>query len=384
MNVIGFLCELDRKNNTRVLHSSFVLHRVKPLYDYLKQHDIKLFMYNPAFIEPNTLVVKGYFFDGRNYFPAIRWVPKINANYFLHPPRWFKQDMGYKTYQKWSAGLGIKAFPSWNVADTFVDKLKTYEIVNECMPNFHPYTELYDHSESQVQSFTQKSKRLFFKKRSGARGEEMLVSNFIDNSYVLDYHAKKKVDRYQFKTLSEMVNKINVLVEGHDYIIQEGVVMDKLDDSVFYIRMIMYHDSENWGFVDKSLISGSNCYVAHSDFGAKLYYTKALLKKIYGEARYMDVFNTVANKCLELTRLLDGVFSGQIMEVAYDCLVKKDGEVCVVEVNTHPGMGQVEPIKDVFNMSEQDVQTYDTYIKPYMEGVGAFLHKKLIWSASHS
>lgn len=384
MKVIGFLCGLDRMDNTEVLHRSFVLHRVKPLYDYLIQYDVKLFMYNPVFIEPDTLVVPGYFFDGHGYYPAIQKAPKVNANYLLHSKRWLNQGMGYKSYQEWSAGQGIRAFPSWKVIDAFVDKQKTFEILNAFKKNLHPYTDIYSGSVVQMKNFINKSARVFIKNRYGVRGQKMFALNYINDEYILYYHTKRKVDCYAFKMLDKVLNKINSLVSDDSYIIQEGVIMDKLDGSVFNIHMLMYHDGEKWAFVEKSLISDPGCYVTLAEFGAKYYYTKELLKNIYGETKYMDIYNKVADKCLELTRYLDRVFSGQIMEVAYDCLIKNSEIVYLIEVNMRPGMRQVEPIKDIFNMSKHDMQIYDTYVKPHMSGVGEFLRKQLLQLSTNS
>ncbi len=377
-NTIGFMCNINKSQKpihslgpnqiTRAVHISRVL----------KDFGSKLLIYSPIYIDLELKTVPGFYVEGNDFiFIDELPIPIINCNWTVGTKTLHREEgIGYEKFKVWSRDNGIQIYVPYTFVEIALDKYCTHSLISGFDQELCPYTELFERTKFQLQDFFTMGDIIFLKPRKGGRGNRIIsLKKQNRNSYSLSFYTKKQKQEYNFNSLEDVLKEIEKIITNRNYIVQKGIETQRYNGHSFDVRVLMLHDGKDWHCIHQARIGAKDYDISNVSQGGIEMVLEELLLRVYGK-KHKKIINEVGKLSFSLADYLESKYPSQLIELAFDFVLDKTGNIYLVEINTKPGL-YLQILTDVFNIQPEEREVFTEFIEPHIYYMGKFLQTKL-------
>ena len=361
----------------------YLLYRMVPMAELLRESGSQLFMYSPRHVDPDTGTVLGYVIDNGRFVETESAVPHVNGNWYLGSDLSIHgEGMSGPQFQRWAKDNDIEIYPPPDFSRLLKDKYRTFRLLAKFDRTLHPHTELYVPARDQVAQFLDRGDAVYLKPRRGNQGNGVLVLERDAEGFRLARYERKRRHVTTGEALPALVEAINRVVGDERYVIQEGIDVERCGDASFIVRVIMVHDGQRWHWIHKAVRAAPGSHVANTSQGGSNHTLVDLFSMVYTHQDVDWLVDRVRHVSFAITSYLEGRYPDRLMEIAFDFVIDRQRNVHIVELNTHPGMTKPgmplhNAFEDIFNRTPQEQVLYDRYVVGHATHLARFLQKKL-------
>lgn len=381
MQYIGFMADICENELDPKIAGYARRMRAVPMAAYLKEQGIELFIYSIRNVDPKTKLASGFIIQNKKLCPITAPIPKVNGDWYYgtYPYKNIKSP-SYNEFHKFAKDNRIEIYPSRKLAKMISNKFLTYKLVYQYCQSAQPFTELFDGSLNQIKRFLSQSKLIFLKPIYGDKGNKIFTIKREGENCKLTFYENKvmKVDYYP--SLNILLSQVVDMIKKGNYIIQEGINMKRYNDESFIIRAILMHDGEQWQWNHKFVLTNNKGDVANMTQNGVSFTLEDFLPKIFSEEKLEDIYTNIKKFSFNLADYLNP--EEKEIEIAFDLVIDKDGDIFFLEMNYRPGMlmpgmDPKKPFKNIYNLDENEQVLYDKYCATAGKYMGRYLQCKL-------
>jgi len=378
MNYVGLLYNCSRNTNPRERLSPSILNRVVLIDTALKQFDMRVFYYNPKHVTTLGKKIPGYVLKGDQFVATSQRVPTVNGNWSYQTRQLLDKGMGYNRFLHWIEENGVGVYVPLEFSELAVNKQQSYEIFRAYDPTLQPYSEEFRRSARQLANFVERSKLTFIKPRNGNKGDDIITVRRADKKLSVNYYKKGSREQRVVNT----VRAANDLVQGltkhqRKYVIQRGVEAFQYEGSVFDLRVIIVRDDVSSYCFHEARVSPVGSELSNVSQGATSVPTEEILVRMLGKTHAHRVLKELRRVAFGLAEYLDTLHPGELMEVAYDFLLDRDGRLYLLEINTKPGLPGAGFETSIFDQDLDQSGEFQRLVHPYVACLARFLKSKV-------
>ncbi len=388
MKAIGFMYNYSEN---KPITKYYGLFRIIPIANYLREYGIELQVYSPKHVNPDTKMVMGYLVGENGLIPKIFPIPKINGNWYTGMNRSkLTHTMGKDEFREWHLSHGISTYPPYELCSFVKNKLTSYEALNDNPGILQPVTELYQGTQTQVESLLTLSSTVFFKPWKGNKGDNIYILKQLQGKFIVHYYLKRQVEEFLFSTLKDASQFINKRTAKHKFIIQQGLDSILYEQRPFIFRAILLNDGDRWHWLHKVVVAKHKSDIANTTQDSTNFFTKDLLTELFGREEAARLLRKLKSTCFTINDTLSQKFSEPLNENAFDLMIDKQKNFHLIELNTQPGMTKPGlplnyKFKNLFSPEGEEKKYYDTTVKPHGILLGKFLKYQLDkWLEEHA
>ena len=357
--------------------SPSIINRVVLIDGHLREAGMRVFLYGPQHIKPAEATVEGCLFEKGKFLPHTAPVPAVNGNWTSRTRRLLAEGMGYLEFGKWAQERSIGIYVPHAFSELLGDKHETYKLVRTFHESLHPHSELYTRSQRQLAHFVDTGRITFLKPRTGSKGEGIVTLRRGENGLSVSYYEGGKLKRHPAKTIRDAFNLIRELTRpGKSYVVQHGVETMRHGRSTFDIRVVMLHDGNAWNWITEARLSPEGSDVSNVSQGGASVPTKDLLVDLLGPEGGQQLLYELKSESFGLAASLERIHPGDIMEVAFDFVVNREGKLRVVELNTKPGIAGIGSEVSILDKKPEDEPQFERIVYPHVRHLARFLMTK--------
>jgi hypothetical protein len=104
--------------------------------------------------------------------------------------------------------------------------------------------------------------------------------------------------------------------------------------------------------------------------------TEDLLFDLLGYDGARNMLHELEGESFGLAAFLERLHPGDIMEVAFDFVIDREGRLRLIEINTKPGLAGIGFLCTVFEMRPAQRPLFERWVHPHTTGLARFLQKK--------
>lgn len=377
MSDIGFLYNCSLNTNPSVRSSPSIVNRATLIDSRLREAGQRIFFYSPRHVRESEPTVPGYYLDGGEFVRARAPVPRVNGNWTYATRTLINQGMGYERFLQWSERQRIGIYVPHAFSELVRNKFETYKLVRAYHETLHPHSEPYRQSARQLEHFLSNAETAFIKPRAGSKGNRIVSLKKEGPGLALTWYANGRRKHSTVGTLAAARDFIrDVTRGGRGYLIQEGVSVMRHHGRVFDIRVIMINDGEAWHWLHEARESGRDSEISNVSQGGTSIVTEDLLFDLLGYEGARNMLHELAGESFGLAAFLERLHPGDIMEVAFDFVIDREGRLRLVEINTKPGFAGIGFQCTVFEMRPAQRPLFEHWVYPHTTALARFLQKK--------
>jgi hypothetical protein len=376
MKLVGFQYNRSPLDRTRRLSPS-VINRVALIDGSLRDAGLRLFVYGPQHVDPAQGRVPGWLFENRTYLPAAAEIPRVNGNWTHRTRRLLERGMGYSQFARWADERRVGIYVPHAFSELLGDKHETYKLVRGFHETLHPHCELYTRSERQLEYFVETGRLTFLKPRTGSKGDRIVTVRRDETGLSVTHYEAGGRRHRAARTVGEAAEYVRGLISGErKYIIQHGVETLRHDGSTFDIRVTMLHDGRAWHWLHEVRRSPEGSDVSNVRQGGKTVVTEDLLFDLMGAERAQEMLYELRNESFGLAAYLERLHPGDILEVAFDFAIDREGRLRLLEVNTKPGLAGIGADVSIYDKRPEQEPLFERWVYPHARHLARFLAEK--------
>jgi hypothetical protein len=377
MKHVGFHYRCSLKKNPRNRVSPSVLNRVALIDTHLREAGFRLFFYCPSQITSAGTAVEGYLFEQGEFVQTRAEIPAVNGNWISRTRRVLNRGMGYHEFARWAEARRIAVYVPHAFSELVGNKHETYKLVRGFHETLHPHCEPYVQSSKQLEQFIETGRLTFVKPLSGSRGNRIITVRRNKKGLSVTHYHKGKRRRRAAKTLKAATEFVRKLTEGkRKYVIQHGVETLRHDGSTFDIRVTMLHDGQAWSWLHEIRLSPEGSDVSNVSQGGEIIVTEKLLFDLLGGEAAQQKLDEIKSDSFGLAAYLERLHPGEILEVAFDFALDREGQLRLIEINTKPGLAGVGSDITIYDKKPEDEPLFERWVYPHTTSLARFLLDK--------
>lgn len=260
---------------------------------------------------------------------------------------------------------GVKLFTEVNVIKLANDKLKSQKfLVSKGIKM--PIADIY--SSNNLLKMLNYNESCILKPIFGSQGAGIIYIKYNAPGYTLKYE-----DKEISISDNELENKVNDIIlkyyklDPAKYLIQQYINLQKYNDSVFDIRVLMQKDGDNnikrTGMGVR--IGGANRITANLHTGGNKLELSVLLKELFNEDLDGPISNTIRNTSEKICKEIEKEI-GSLGELALDYLIGETGNIYLIEINARPGRTLFEIMPEIHEKSIERPILYMKYLVKHL------------------
>ncbi len=375
---VGFLFNCSMRTNPSVRLSPSVINRVALIDAALRQAGQRVFFYSPKHVTPTATKVPGYYFDAGRFIATTAEAPLVNGNWTYRTRRLLEKGMGYQEFIRWTEQRRMGVYVPYAFSELVADKFETYKVVRGYHETLHPYCERYRRSARQLEHFLANNRLVFIKPRAGSKGDRIVTVKRAADGLTGTYYEAGARRQFVAKTSAAANEHIRGLTRGKKgFVIEEGIETLAHDDRVFDIRVIMVHDGHAWSWVHEARLSPAGSDVSNVSQGGVSVVTEDLLLALLGAEAAQHKLQELRSESFGLAAYLETLHPGDLLEVAFDFVIDREGRLRLVEINTKPGLAGIGFLRTIYDKTPEDEPLFERWVYPHTTALARFLQNKL-------
>ena len=377
LSQVGFLFGFK---SAKSLKNPLLGYRAVPMHYALREAGVRLLMYSPLELNPDEGTVNGYVIENDRLQKLEAPVPGVNGNWFNG---WLsrRHREPLDRFRHWAKASGVEIYPPTSFTRLLNDKFESYLAINDIDPALHPYTELYDGSEVQLNRFLDLGPKVFLKPRRGGKGDGVIVLDAGESGYALNHYLNQQQTHTHWSARKDALEGIARLAGNTAYIIQHGYRLARYQDAAFILRTILIDDGDQYHWIHKAVLAPPGSEVANTTQDGTNFTMLDLLTKAYDVTTAERLIHDTRRLSFDTTHGLDRLYPGELMEVAYDFVIDHEHQVKIIEVNTKPGMTKPglskDSFRDILHRNPEEDELYQRAVVPHSTLLARYLHSKL-------
>lgn len=377
MNSIGFQHNYSVTTNLRRRLSPSLVNRVALMEPVLRAAGFRLLVYSPQQIRPGQATVSGFAFENGEFVRTQGQIPRVNGNWTHRTRRLLRKGMGYREFGRWAADNRIGIYVPNAFSELIGDKLETYKLVRGFHETLHPHCEPYVNSVQQLDYFLQAGRLNFIKPRTGSKGNRIItLRRDAAGLSVTRYEAGER-RQIRVKSLREITDFVTESTTGkRNYVIQHGVETMRYQHSTFDIRVTMLHDGKAWRWLHEARLSPAGSDVSNVSQGGEITVTEDLLFEMLGGEAAQDLLYRLQSESFGLASYLERLHPGDLLEVAFDFVIDRAGQLRLLEVNTKPGLAGIGSDISIYDKLPEHEPMFERWVYPHVKHLAGFLLAK--------
>jgi len=377
MKLVGFHYNRSPLDTSKRLSPS-VVNRIALVDGFLRDAGLRLFVYGPHHIDPAEATVGGHVFENGTFLPSMETIPTVNGNWTHRTRRLLEHGMGYQQFGRWVEERRIGIYVPHAFSELLGNKHETYKLVRGFHETLHPHCELYARSERQLAYFVETGRITFLKPRTGSKGERIVTLRRDGTGLSVTYYEGGERKRHAVKTLREASTLVRGLTERkRSYVIQHGVETMRHGTSTFDIRVTMLHDGRTWNWLHEARLSPGGSDVSNVWQGGEIVVTEDLLFDVLGREGAQQILYELKSESFGLAAYLERLHPGDILEVAFDFVIDREGRLRLLEINTKPGLAGIGSDVSIFDKLPEHEPLFERWVYPHARHLAGFLSRKL-------
>ena len=377
MNVVGFHYNRSPLDKSKRLSPS-VVNRVALIDGFLREAGLRLFLYGPHHIKPAEETVEGFLFENGRFLPSTTKIPAVNGNWTHRTRRLLEEGMGYQQFGRWAEERRIGIYVPHAFSELLGNKHETYKLVRGFHETLHPHSELYARSERQLAYFVETGRITFLKPRTGSKGDRIITLRRDETGLSVTHYQGGERKHHAPKSLRDASKLVRGLIaRERSYVIQHGVETMRHGGSTFDIRVTMLHDGRAWNWLHEVRLSPEGSDVSNVRQGGEIVVTEELLLDVMGREGAQQVLYELKSESFGLAAYLERLHPGDILEVAFDFVIDRDGRLRLLEINTKPGLAGVGSDISVFDKRPEHEPLFERWVYPHARHLARFLTSKV-------
>ncbi|WP_163101716.1 YheC/YheD family protein [Peribacillus alkalitolerans] len=321
---LNFLHKRDEKRNRSYFARILLAARKSGCIGYL---------FDSSCIDWEKKIVKGYSFDGKNFFPSTFPFPNVVYDRVQSRRDEEKQSL-LEVKKRFQDELTI---PWYNPG--FFNKLDVHHCLMDLeeaasfLPETYPLQ-----SYSQIEYLLSKFGKAIIKPINGSMGSNIffLMYDRKSNHYYCRYRNSKGENKLQrFTTIEALVDNVIGLGAFQDKIVQQGIGLltfegRKLD---FRVHTNKNQNGEWLVSIIAVKVAGNGSVTTHVHTGGEV----KTLEESFQLSEQEKIVSSLTDAALALSRGLERSMQGVIAEIGFDLGMDKKGHVWMFEANSKPG-----------------------------------------------
>ncbi len=301
---------------------------------HAKQYKIKVYLFSPLAINPNTLLVNGLQYDNE----LQKW---INSDY---PIPEFLYDRCFYGEDRKSTEAG--AIVSWLKARkdiTFLgyglpNKWRIYETLIKC-PEIAPYLPITKKASSpeKVIAELRQHNEIILKPINGAHGYAVYGLKLVDNTIKIQTTKQKNLIEKTFTNHEQAKIWLEKLLTKQIFLIQPRLDNINKDGSPFDLRLLLQKD-ENGNWCERGRAIRTGCkdgLLTNISAGASV----SSYESWCSEATHFNHYY-LKSEILDLLSILPTQLESMfhpLFELGIDIIIAKDQSIWILDINSKPG-----------------------------------------------
>ena len=377
MNLVGFQYNRSPLDTTKRLSPS-AINRMVLIDASLRNSGLRLFAYGPQDVTPASPTVAGFLVENGAYVPTTATIPAVNGNWTHRTRRLLERGMGYAQFGRWAEERRIGIYVPQAFSELLGNKHETYKLVRGFHETLHPHCELYSRSDRQLEYFVDTGRLTFLKPRTGSKGNQIVTVRRDAEGLSITHYEKGARRRHRAKTLPEASKFIRgLLARGKKYVIQHGVETLRYGSSTFDIRVTMLHDGRIWNWLHEVRLSREGSDVSNVSQGGEVVVTEDLLCDLVGDETAQEMLYELKSESFGLAAYLERLHPGDILEVAFDFAIDKEGKLRLLEINTKPGLAGIGADVSIHDKRPEHEPLFERWVYPHTRHLASFLTAKV-------
>jgi len=382
MKLVGFHYNhspLDRSKR----FSPSLINRVALIDGYLRDAGLRLFVHGPQHISPTEDRVDGWIFENRTFVPTTAELPLVNGNWTHRTRRLLdRHGMGYERFGIFARERGLGIYVPHAFSELLGNKHETYKLVRGFHETLHPRCEIYTGSEKQLEHFVETGPLTFLKPCTGSKGNKIITIRRDDPGLRITRYDDGERRHEAAKSVREAAELVGALISGERrYVIQHGVETLRHEGSTFDIRVTMLHDGSAWSGLHEVRLSPAGSDVSNVRQGGETVVTEDLLLRITGPEAAQRMLHELMSESHRLAEYLERLHPGDILEVAFDFVIDREGRLRLLEINTKPGLAGIGADVSIHHKRPEHEPLFERWVYPHTGSLARFLMRK---SATHT
>lgn len=377
-NTIGLICNIRKTVKPNKINA-YWQHRAVTMNPYLAENNIRLIMYAPFDVNPETGIVTGYYYENEEFIPITTEVPLINYDWYLgSTPKRDNISITYSTFLRWAKEKHLMVYPPRSLFKLAGNKYLTYQYVSKFDRRLVPKTALFDGTSQQLQQFLLRSNCTFVKPSSGKGGNDLFVIRETKGLFSLAHYFNKEIQSFEFDTIESCLEKINKMKSDREYVIQKGINGINYHDSVFDIRVVVLNNGNGNQCIYDVRLGKKGSDLSNASQGGKHVPIETLVE-VFGYEEYEKILAEIEITLMKLTNHIETQLATSLCEVAYDIVITESKDFHLLEINVKPGLlGNMKTMKNFYNMTYLENKIYEQYSLRHGTILAQFLLDK--WS----
>ncbi len=377
MRLIGFQWNGSSERGLPRKVTPSLYNRVALMDSRMRDAGYRLFMYSPDAVREHAVRVPGFLFDDGAFRPTEAELPAVSGNWTHRTRRLLDQGMGYTRFSRWAAERGIGVHVPYAFSELIANKLETYKLVRSYHETLHPYCEAWGGGIRQLEYFVETGRITFLKPRNGNKGERIITIHRGDQGLRLSHHTEGRRRESRVGTTREALEFVSAATRGtRKYVIQHGVETMRYGRSTFDIRVTMVHDGEAWRCIHEARISPPGSDVSNVSQGGDIAITEQLLFDTVGAEGSSELLHDLVGESYGLATHLEQLHPGEILEIAFDFAVDRQGSLRLLEINTKPGLAGIGSNVSLFELRPENEALFARWARPHVSALADFLVRK--------
>jgi hypothetical protein len=286
--------------------------------------------------------------------------------------------MGYRQFAQWAEERRMGIYVPHAFSELLGNKHETYKLVRGFHEMLHPHCELYARSDRQITYFVETGRITFLKPRTGSKGEGIITLLRDKTGLSVTYYEGGERKRHAAKTVKDVSKVVHrLLARKKSYIIQHGVETLRHGGSTFDIRVTMLHDGRAWNWLHEARLSPEGSDVSNLKQGGTIAVTEDLLVGLVGREEAQHLLYELKSESFGLAAYLERLHPGDLLEVAFDFVIDRDGRLRLLEINTKPGLAGIGSDISVFDKRPEHEPLFERWVYPHTRHLARFLMGKV-------
>jgi hypothetical protein len=139
----------------------------------------------------------------------------------------------------------------------------------------------------------------------------------------------------------------------------------------------MLHDGRAWHWLHEVRLSREGSDVSNVRQGGEILATEDLLLELVGSEGAQQLLYELKSESFGLAAYLERLHPGDILEVAFDFVIDREGRLRLLEINTKPGLAGVGSDISVFDKRPENEPLFERWVYPHTRHLARFLMSKV-------
>ena len=382
MKLVGYQYNRSPFDTRKRQISPSLINRITLIEKFLREQGMQFFLYSPHQIAPERNTIAGFVAENGSFAPTEAKVPAVNGNWTYQTRKLLERGMGYAEFLRWVEERRIGIYVPHAFSELMANKLETYKLVRAFHGTLHPHCEAYTGRAGQLERFIESGPLSFLKPRTGSKGERIITLRRGRNGLTVTHYRKGEREDCKVGSAREVSKLVRELMTSHalknrnKYVIQQGVETMRHDGSTFDIRVTMLNDGDRWHWLHEARRSREGSDVSNVKQGGRTVVTEDLLFDLLGNEGAQQILYELQSESLGLAAYLERLHPGDILEVAFDFVIDREGRLRLLEINTKPGLAGIGADVSVHEKRPEHEPLFERWVYPHTRHLAHFLMRK--------